>query len=208
MALAFEKLAEFENPPRFASTLEPFECEIIIQAVTEIIALLTKEAVAEASVDPAKSGESEGDSAIDPLFEQLGLAGVFADPDTVASATPVEPATARLFPPGYVGDQAAANDFKRFTEVELRQGKIAAAQLILQSLKLALGRSPCSVQISQSEVGTWLTGINDLRLVVAVQIGVGQPDEPERRAHPDHEGASGLYDFLTWWQDSLLQALQ
>src|SRR3954470_4194933 len=105
--------------------LEPVEAEVLAQCAGELLELLG-------------SGEEASD---DPLEAMVGLPpGDVSPPD--------DPALARLFPAAYADDEAAATEFRRFTESDLRAGKRAAATdalVVLQPLlpgggKLALDR--------------------------------------------------------------------
>src|SRR4051795_10798848 len=45
-----------------------------------------------------------------------------------------DPVLARLFPDAYQGDRDASAEFRRYTEAGLRDGKRAAAELVLETL--------------------------------------------------------------------------
>ena len=83
--------------------LEPGEAEVLVQCASELLELLGSE-------------ESVSD---DPLEALVGL-----PPGDVS--TPDDPALARLFPSAYADDDAAATEFRRFTESDLRAGKLQA----------------------------------------------------------------------------------
>ena len=59
------------------------------------------------------------------------------------TAAPEDPVLARLFPTAYADDEEAASEFRRFTEATLRDGKAAAACVIIDGLEEA-GLPPSS----------------------------------------------------------------
>ncbi|MFZ1362632.1 MAG: DUF2017 family protein [Candidatus Nanopelagicales bacterium] len=195
MARAFERIVNHDDLI-FVSEVDPAECAILIHAFDELIDLLT--------LDTQVDETSRGD---DPIFDQLGLSEIFDQTAGAECAEPKEPMSARLFPPGYVGDTGQAHDFRRFTEPELRKQKIDNARLINRTLAAAAGADPPQIVLGVDEVTPWLRSINDLRLTIAVQVGIGEPDELDRLANPAIQTVRELYDFLTWWQGSLLEVL-
>lgn len=213
MAYAFEGVIGADGETTFVSEVDPEECAILIHAIDELIAILVPPAglQPDAEAEPksgqeSSSGEQGSDSQVDQLFEELGLGDLFTSSVDGAGVEPVDPISARLFPPGYIGDQSAARDFRRFTESELRQEKIETAFYVRETLEAAAAATPPRVVLPPEEATSWLRGVNDLRLTIAVQLGIGQPDERERAAAPEAQAVRGLYDYLTWWQNSLLEA--
>lgn len=203
MAQAFSTVIGSDGERTYVSQVESAECEILIRAIDELITVLAGDPPDEA----VGSAPNQEPRSSDPLFDELGLGDLFDTAGSADFAEPSEPVSARLFPPGYIGDQSAARDFRRFTEPELRQEKIANARLVQGTLVAALAASPSQVELGSTEAASWLRGINDLRLTLAVQVGVGQPNELELGAEPENQPARGIYEFLTWWQDSLLESL-
>ena len=213
MARAFETGVDEDCGDVLTSLVEAEECVILIDQVDALIGLLTPDGSKQSEAAPVVQplGEEppiEGPLAeVDSLFEELGLGDLFTATDVDGITDPEDPVAARLFPPGYIGDAEAARDFRRFTESDLRQQKIKSALLIRRTLEDAADRFPPEVVLPKTEAMPWLQGINDLRLALSVHIGIGQWDEAERLAPLEGRNLRGLYDFLTWWQDSLLEAL-
>ena len=120
-----------------------------------------------------------------------------------------DPAVQRLFPNAYPDDDAASSDFRRFTERSLREGKVARAQMVLEGLEQLAAHDGRS-EVEVDEARAWLGALNDLRLVLAARLGVDD-DEGQWRAavSGDDEAEQGamLYDWLTWLQDGLVDAL-
>ena len=144
----------------------------------------------------------------DPLAVELGL----EDLDTNVDLSQMEmlderdPVLDRLFPPGYEDDQAAM-DFRRFTELGLRQQKSAAIHRMLATLPADHDK----VVLSSEDALAWLTTLNDMRLAISVRLDIESEADHERLAAlPDDDPASGLYhvyDLLTYIQESLVGAM-
>jgi hypothetical protein len=143
-------------------------------------------------VTPDDSGEGR-----DPLAILIGI-----DPEASA---PQDPALARLLPDAYAGDGEASGDFRRFTERSLRETKMAHAQLVLDTLE----RSGDKITLSAEEATSWLGFLNDARLALGTRIAITEENHEELASLPEDDpraGLFGVYDWLTYLQESLLQA--
>ena len=139
-----------------------------------------------------------GDGDADPL---AALVGISAD-----ATTPDDPVLARLLPDGYRDDPDAAGDFRRFTELDLRQMKVAHARTVIASLE----RSGEKVTLSDDECASWLGLLNDARLALGTRIGITDDNHDELAAVADDDPRLPMlqvYDWLTYLQDSLVQVL-
>ncbi|GAB3564660.1 DUF2017 domain-containing protein [Spelaeicoccus albus] len=138
----------------------------------------------------------------DPLAAMVGI--------TESAGTPSDPALARLLPPGSTTDDEDADEFRRYTERGLRERKIAG----LQTALLTVGRSD-PIALADAEAEAWLVALTDVRLVLAERLGVKTEEDFERlEAETDEDGGEGhqdmlidVYDFLTWLQETLANAL-
>lgn len=159
------------------------------------------------------------DPAQDPLAALVGIDDTAVAPD--------DPALARLLPNGYAED-ADATEFRRYTERSLREGKVANARSMLATLE----RSGGKLVLSDQEALAWLTGLNDLRLVLGTRLAIDEdPDAIEARlaelsrvvlrwdggggesadraeAAMAELGAYQAYDWLTYLQETLVHAVQ
>ena len=90
-----------------------------------------------------------------------------------------DPVLKRLFPSAYPNDPAAASDFRRFTERDLRVQKVAEAQVVLDRLEAtALGAH--DLKIPRDETDAWLRTLTSVRLAVATRLGIS--DAVSRRS--------------------------
>lgn len=160
---------------------------------------------ATSSPDSWTGGDPEGREAgagepftLEELDAALGVDGPSQPPD--------DPVLARLFPDAYAGDVASAGEFRRYTEPELRSGKVEGARILLATLPSEGGK----VRLSGPDAEIWLRVLNDVRLALGVRLGItedyghelsGSSDDSPWRAYLQ------VYDWLTFLQDSLVQAL-
>ena len=121
---------------------------------------------------------------------------------------PDDPALLRLFPDVDPLDDERSQEFRRLTEFDLAQAKAHNVRIIVAGL-----RRGAAITLSHDEVLAWMKGLNDLRLVLAVRLGIDTEEaQEEKYAHRDQLDESEeltltLYDFLTWIQDRLTMTL-
>lgn len=142
----------------------------------------------------------------DPLEALVGLRGQAPPP-------PDDPALARLLPDAYRDDPAAAADYRRRTEDDLREGKRDAARRVLDSLRpLDPPRSGGTrVQLDRDAAEAWLATLNDLRLVLGARLGLERDEDTDALLElpPGDPRAplADLYQYLTWLQGTLVDVL-
>ena len=160
---------------------DEIEALVLRQCVGELLELL---------------GEADRDQ--DPLAALVGM-------PTGDVAPPADPALARLLPDAYAEDPAAATEFRRYTDADLRAGKRAAARTVLATVAEGGGE----VLLDRDQADAWLGCLNDLRLVLGTRLEVTeqtdldelQPDDP--RVQPLQ-----VYGWLAYLQESLLSCLR
>ena len=133
---------------------------------------------------------------VDPLAELVGI-----DP---AAVRPADPALARLFPDAYT-DPELADEFRRFTMRDLREGKRANAASSLATLD-----RPDPTRLSVAECQAWLGTLNDLRLTLGTRLAVTDDGSDRLLDLPEDDPRRALYlvyDWLTYHQDRLIRAL-
>lgn len=138
----------------------------------------------------------------DPLARMVGLDG--------PTEPPRDPAVARLLPPGYTDDDEAAAEFRRYTEPDLRSAKVMNARITLALLDEWTG----ATLLNEDQAKTMMLALNDMRLVLGTRIGVGETDRDDDGDEFDDDdaddeliGAASLYDWLTYLQGSLIDAI-
>jgi hypothetical protein len=144
------------------------------------------------------SAVSADQAAFQAIAAQLGMAEDAELPD--------DPILARLLPDAYADDPTASGEFRRYTEIGLRSGKVAAAQTVLDTLPASGGR----VRLSAGDAQAWLRALNDVRLSLGVVLGVTDDfDDTASTLSADDPRAAyiGVYQWLAYLQESLVEAL-
>lgn len=173
--------------------LDAEEREVLAQVLRQVHDLLA---------DPA--GEGSGD----PLAEIVGF-----DPSGGTPEPPEDPAVARLLPDGHRADPEVALEFRRLTEWGLRRRKRQAIARAVEALRPG---EICEVVLALDDVRALLTAMTDARLVLAERLGLRTDDDAARLSELLRDLGGGrhpwvatavLYEVLTEWQDSLVQAV-
>jgi uncharacterized protein DUF2017 len=184
------------------ATFEPGEAHVIASLTSQVVELLRD-----------RNGESASET--DPLAGELGLSGG-------PSLPPDDPVLRRLLPDAYRDDSGEAAEFRRFTERSLTSAKVANAETVLATLKDAgldetafdeedaEEQEPLEVELDAEAVQAWLRTLTDVRLSLAVRLGI-ESDEDAMLLHQSDDEAvlamAELYDWLGYVQETLVTAL-
>jgi hypothetical protein len=177
------------------ATFTAFEADLLRSLAGQLIELLRNE-----SATAAVQG--------DPLERLLDFSGPTTEPE--------DPVLARLFPTAYPDDQEAAEDFRRFTESGLRDGKAGAAAAIIDALEEAgLTTEPedgtfIDVELDEEAAMTWMRSFTDMRLAIATRLEVEEGDEDFWHSLPEEDPRAqvhDIYDWLGYLQETLVHAL-
>ena len=114
-----------------------------------------------------------------------------------------DPALERLLPDGYRDNVENAEEFRRFTQTELVDEKVAAARGIAEALRPRTPKGTANVTLSHAEAVAWLRSLNDIRLALAARLGI--VDENSRPSLGDNSYA--IYAWLGQVQFLLLRAV-
>jgi Domain of unknown function (DUF2017) len=199
---------------RFVARLDAGEREVVVSLLEQTHRFLAPE-----------PHEPTGDP-FDDLVARLGLPRLkdiedTADPyDTAdmadgaddAPAEPRDPALDRLLPSAHRDDPGLSAEFRRLTEHGLREGKAANLAIAISAL---LGADGDKVRLDQEQAQAMVIALTDVRLLLGERLGL-HSDEDADALQDRLEAASeddpqlylaASYDFLTWLQESLIQAL-
>jgi len=184
------------------ATFEPGEAQVIASLASQVVELLRD-----------RNGESASDP--DPLAGELGLSGG-------PSLPPDDPVLQRLLPDAYRDDSDESAEFRRFTERSLTSAKVANAEALLATLRDAgldetkvddedaEDQEPLEVELDAEAVQAWLRTLTDVRLSLAVRLGI-ESDEDMMLLHQSEDEAviamTELYDWLGYVQETLVTAL-
>ncbi|WP_067452951.1 DUF2017 domain-containing protein [Actinomadura macra] len=143
----------------------------------------------------------DGPGAEEGLADELASMGIAED-----ATKSDDPVLARLFPDAYRDDGEAAGEFRRYTEMGLRDGKREAANTVLSSLK----EPRADIILDQEQAQAWLRALNDVRLALGTRLDIGEEwyDEASRLDPRDPRTPMfAAYDWLTMLQESLVRVL-
>ena len=112
---------------------------------------------------------------------------------------PDDPSLERLFPPAY-DDAESEAQYRRLMGDELLEGRRRALRVIEETLD--------EDRLTKEQAESWLTALNDLRLVLGTRLDVTE-DMLLERLRPDDPNAFevSLYAYLSWLQEQLVEAL-
>ncbi len=117
----------------------------------------------------------------------------------VRTDDPANAATARLFPAASKDPETAA-DLHDLIHDDLREAKLDNARALIASLP-----DDGRVVLEGETADQWLSALNDVRLAVGTVIGI-TPESYDTEPGED-DAAMHVYDWLTYLQDSLVEAL-
>jgi len=184
---------------RFVARLDDDEREVVVRLLEQ-----TYEFLAPAPREPT------GDP-FEDLVARLGLPRL-KDSVGDASQTPRDPAMERLLPSAHREDPGLAAEFRRLTEHGLRERKAANLATAISAL---LDPDGDKVRLDQEQAQAMVVALTDVRLLLGERLGL-RTDEDADSLQDRLEVASeddpqlhlvAVYDFLTWLQESLIQAL-
>ncbi|MDO4252576.1 MAG: DUF2017 domain-containing protein [Rothia sp. (in: high G+C Gram-positive bacteria)] len=146
------------------------------------------------ALEPLEQGE------VDPLEAIVGISS--------SAELPQDPAVARLLPTASK-DPELADEFRRYTELNLRQQKIS--QLKMAEFDVQTGQ----VLLDEAKARMWAAALNDVRLTLGARLNIKtELDSQEVAAKNNWDSIANVedymalvYNFVTWLQDTLMDAL-
>lgn len=193
MAKAFKR-----KGGRFVARLDEVEREVVLALLEQTQAFL------------APTPREPTGNTFDDLVATLGV----RDPDNAGPGAhvPRDPALERLLPTAHRDDPAMAAEFRRLTEQGLRERKTANLATAITAL-LAADEEKVRLDVQQAQA--MVVALTDVRLLLGERLGLrtdadadALQDRLEAAAEDDPElYLAAYYDFMTWLQESLTQAL-
>jgi hypothetical protein len=189
---------------RFLARLDIGEREVVVGLMQQ-----TQEFLAPTHREPT------GDT-FDDLVATLGVRPL-GDP-TITPQAPPDPALERLLPTAHRDDPSIAAEFRRLTEQGLRERKsdnLAIAVAALLDAEGDRGRNGDKVRLDLPQAQAMVVALTDVRLLLGERLGLRTDDDADAlqdRLEASSEDDPQLYlaayyDFMTWLQESLTQAL-
>lgn len=176
------------------ATFQQNEAQLVANLAAQVVELLRD-----------RHGESESDT--DPLAAMVGMGGPMLPPE--------DPVLARLLPDAYRDDPEEAADYRRFTEQSLTSAKVSNAETMINSLveggMSEAGTRNVEVELDDAQVMSWLRALTDVRLALAVRLGIETDEDVDRLAELEDEAQlamADVYDWLGYVQETLVLAAQ
>lgn len=179
--------------PKLRSEMDAHEASVLRSLVASVLGMLEDRA---------------GQAPQDDLAQLTGL--------RTGNATPPDiPAVRRLLPDFHRPDPDAATNaddesadlngaMRSLHEPTIIDAKLAAGAMILRTVPESGGR----VVLTPEQAESWLYALNDVRLALGATLDIDD-DTPETLDDDDPRAPHlDVYHWLTWVQDSLVQALQ
>ena len=109
-----------------------------------------------------------------------------------------DPGFKRLFPKAYVQDPEHEEEYQALVGDDLLTKRLAQIETVLTTIG--------QTRISEDDLFAWMGAVNDLRLVLGTRLDVSEEtDLAVDPTHPD-AGAYGLYAYLGWLLELLVDA--
>jgi hypothetical protein len=138
-------------------------------------------------------------TATTPQDELAELTGITAGPTTA----PTDRVLARLLPDFHREDLTLSGGLRALHEPELVAVKDGVAGMVLDTCPARGGR----IRLSDEQAQAWLTALNDVRLALGTVLEVTEDMPDELPAEDPRAPHLVVYHWLTWVQESLIQAL-
>ena len=127
----------------------------------------------------------------------------------VRGAAPTIRRGRRLFPRAYLDPTAESeeSEWQALVHPSLLRERLDALELITATLvRASVNGDWWQIALTPDEVQAWLGVLNDTRLVLGTTLGVTEEERELDPADPE-AGAYAMYQWLTWLQGDLVEAL-
>jgi len=188
---------------RFVARLDEMERDVVVGLLEQTYEFLAPEP-REPTSDP-----------FDDLVSRLGMPRLKDAEDAAGddgAGALRDPAMDRILPSAHRDDPALSAEFRRLTEHGIREGKAANLATAITAL---LGADGDKVRLDQKQAQAMVVALTDVRLLLGERLGLRTDEDAEalqdrlERASEDDRDLhlAAAYDFLTWLQETLIQAL-
>ncbi len=118
--------------------------------------------------------------------------------ELIDTTDPADPSMRRLFPPAYRDDEKAEADFQNLMHDELVEHHRQALAVMEETID--------ADRLDEDQVVSWLSALNELRLVLGTNLEVTESIEPVSPSAPRAPGLA-LYGYLSWLEEQVVEAL-
>jgi hypothetical protein len=118
--------------------------------------------------------------------------------ELIDTTDPADPSMRRLFPPAYRDEEKAEADFQNLMHDELVEHHRQALAVMEETID--------ADRLDEDQVVSWLSALNELRLVLGTNLEVTESIEPVSPSDPRAPGLA-LYGYLSWLEEQVVEAL-
>jgi hypothetical protein len=136
--------------------------------------------------------------ALDPREREL-IRQLLGELRELLALDSTDPRVRRLYPSAYADDAQAEDEYRRLTQDELMQGRLANVDLVEASVD--------AESLDAEQLNAWMQAVNSLRLVLGTMLGITD-DEQELAFDPADPDArtQALYGYLGGLLDEIVDA--
>ncbi len=115
-------------------------------------------------------------------------------------ADDADPVLERLFPVAYPDDEARQTEYRLLAQGELLDSHLAALATLEETLD--------AQRLDEEKLLAWMRALNEVRLVFGVRLEVTEEGDERPSSRDDPRApAFAIYDYLTWLQGEIIDAL-
>ena len=118
--------------------------------------------------------------------------------ELIDSTDPADPSVRRLFPPAYRNEEKAEADYQNLMHDDLLEHHRQALIVMEETID--------ADRLEEEQVVSWLSALNELRLVLGTNLEVSEGTEPVDPSDPRAPGLA-LYGYLSWLEEQVVEAL-
>ena len=121
--------------------------------------------------------------------------------ELIESTDPADPSVRRLFPPAYrdEDENEAEADYQNLVHGDLLEHHRQALTVMEETID--------ADRLDEGQVVSWLSALNELRLVLGTNLDVSDDLEPVGTSDPRAPGLA-LYGYLSWLEEQVVEALE
>jgi len=111
-----------------------------------------------------------------------------------------DPVLERLFPVAYPDDEDRQTEYRLLARGELLESHLATLETLEETVD--------AERLDEAAVYSWMRALNEVRLVLGSRLEITDDsyERPSRASDP-RSGAFAIYDYLTWLQGEIIDAL-
>ena len=111
-----------------------------------------------------------------------------------------DPVLERLFPVAYPEDETRQTEYRLLAQSELLESHLAAIAILEETVD--------AERLDEEKLLAWMRALNEVRLVLGVRLEVSEEGDERPSSSDDPRAAAfAIYDYLTWLQGEIIDAL-